>query len=295
MNLMKAELNVNGAIKSGKLRSVTEVSLIYMVAISSFWMFDYIPGLEAIQQMLFGNSIFSTLFAFIALPALVIWLGRQNQKESESYLSMNSLHYALKTGGRSLNVMMPLVFLSFPFVDWLGYSFYGWSGGAIISGWHIIALPVLALIMRQFNRPAADQLSMRDLKIVALIVAISLILIYGLTFLHQKAADLLIAWVFIGFAEELFFRGYVQGRLNSTFGKPFAFLGINYGYGLLVAALLFGLAHILTPGTPFQWPWAIWTFFGGLCYGLIREKGGGFLAPAFVHAITMSFYVFFGS
>ncbi|NBC64508.1 MAG: CPBP family intramembrane metalloprotease [Bacteroidetes bacterium] len=270
--------------------------LIYLLAIGIYWLIEYLPGFEAWQKELFGSSFLGPLIVFLVLPAIAVLLDRSCSGSTyTSYLTLSSLTYALKVGGRSLNVMMPLTFLSFPFVMWLGYSFYGWTGAAIISGWHILALPLIAWLLRGFDRDAADYYTMRDVFLLFMIIVISSAMIYALHFWKEWAANLIMAWIYIGFAEEFFFRGYIQGKLNRAFGKNYSFIGIAVGPGLFIAALLFGLAHVLTPGQPFQWPWAIWTFFAGLCFGLIREKGGGFLASAFVHALIMSFYVMFGS
>ena len=60
---------------------------------------------------------------------------------------------------------------------------------------------------------------------------------------------LTVAWIVIGSAigEEVFFRGYVQSRLNGVFGKPWKLVGVEYGPGLLLAAMLFGFVHLLGP------------------------------------------------
>src|SRR5438105_12072252 len=45
--------------------------------------------------------------------------------------------------------------------------------------------------------------------------------------------------------EEMFYRGYIQSRVNEAFGRPLRFLGVQFGAGLLVSALLFGFLHPL--------------------------------------------------
>jgi uncharacterized protein len=95
-----------------------------------------------------------------------------------------------------------------------------------------------------------------------------------------------------GFGEELFFRGYVQSRLNGAFGRPWRLLGATIGPGLLVASLLFGLIHVFNPTRPFagewefSWLWGANAMLGGLLYGYLREMTGSIWAGTIVHALT---------
>ena len=54
-----------------------------------------------------------------------------------------------------------------------------------------------------------------------------------------------ILWQFVlsGFGEEFAFRGYFQSRLNQAFGRPMCLFGIQFGVGLIIASVLFGLLH----------------------------------------------------
>ena len=281
---------------SSKVGALTETLIVYGVAIGLMWLLEQFPGVESWQKEWLSVPVAPTLLAFLLLPLAVLSLKvKRRQTDTAAHsLTFASLTQALKVGGRSLNVMMPLTFLSFPFMMWLGYSFYGWTGSAIISGWHLLALPVLIWLLRGFDVQPSDRFTDRDLSVIGLVILGSLALIYLLQLFTELGAKLIFAWIYIGFAEEFFFRGYLQGVLNRAFGKPYQVMGIAIGPGLILASLLFGLAHVLTPSEPFLWPWAIWTFMAGLCFGIIREKGGGFLASAMVHAIIMSFYVIFG-
>ncbi|MGE7992784.1 CPBP family intramembrane glutamic endopeptidase [Pseudomonas sp. NPDC089554] len=84
------------------------------------------------------------------------------------------------------------------------------------------------------------------------------------------------AWVWIlnnlllvSLTEELLFRGYLQGGLQRLFGHP--------GLALVVAALLFGLAH-LGGG----WQWFYLASLAGVGYGL-AYRHGGLLAAVLCH------------
>lgn len=102
---------------------------------------------------------------------------------------------------------------------------------------------------------------------------------------------LTVGWIVVGagIGEEVFFRGYVQSRLNQVFGKPFSIFGVPFGLGLILASALFGLMHVLNPTDYFSGHWSFRPWHGlvtsvGL-YGFLREKTGSVVAPAALHAL----------
>jgi membrane protease YdiL (CAAX protease family) len=91
--------------------------------------------------------------------------------------------------------------------------------------------------------------------------------------------------------EELFFRGYVQSRLNWVFGRPWRVRGVSIGAGLVLAATLFGFLHALNTvdyfrGTyRFAWDWAGATLVMGVLFGFIREKTGSVIPCIIAHGL----------
>jgi len=85
---------------------------------------------------------------------------------------------------------------------------------------------------------------------------------------------------FVAIPEEFFYRGYVQTRLNEVLPRRFLVAGIPFGHGLWIAALFFAFGHSLVE---VQW-WHFATFFPGLLFGLLRERSGGVITGAFLHA-----------
>jgi membrane protease YdiL (CAAX protease family) len=90
--------------------------------------------------------------------------------------------------------------------------------------------------------------------------------------------------------EELFFRGYVQSRLNEAFGRPWSAFGVPWGPGLLIASAYFGLIHVLNPCDYFrgQGHFAWWHGLfctAALLYGFLRERTGSIVAPIVLHAL----------
>jgi membrane protease YdiL (CAAX protease family) len=103
-----------------------------------------------------------------------------------------------------------------------------------------------------------------------------------------------VTWLFVcaGFGEEIFFRGYIQSRINETFERPYHVLGLDFGPGLLVSSLLFGFLHALSPVDYFHghWEFAWWyglqNCFVGLFYGCLREKTESVVAGGVTHGLV---------
>jgi CAAX protease family protein len=123
----------------------------------------------------------------------------------------------------------------------------------------------------------------------------------GGALLPEKLVAFLFYLLFLGPGEEFLFRGYIQSRLNAAFGRPFKFWSAPWGWGLVIASLLFGLMHVLNPFNPFigkfdlyPW-WGVWTVFGGLTLGYVREKAESVLPPALLHGVPQAIAsLFFG-
>lgn len=101
-----------------------------------------------------------------------------------------------------------------------------------------------------------------------------------------------------GIGEEIFYRGYIQSRLNHAWGRPWQVGGIRFGAGLIVTSLLFGFAHVLSGFNPFVGSYHLDLFAGivtaiwGLLYGLMREKTGSVFGAGILHgheAVTALF------
>jgi membrane protease YdiL (CAAX protease family) len=93
--------------------------------------------------------------------------------------------------------------------------------------------------------------------------------------------------VVIGLSEEFFFRGYLQTHLNAAYGRPNRFLGAPWGRGLVYAALLFGLCHVVT-GDLARMRVACF----GLFAGWLRERTGTIAVPAAYHGVANLLYEF---
>ena len=92
---------------------------------------------------------------------------------------------------------------------------------------------------------------------------------------------------FAGLPEEIFYRGYLQSRLDETFGTPWRVLGAPLGWGWLITCVIFAAGHDIVS---LKW-WHFAIFFPSLVFGWLRARTGGIVAGALFHAwcnITVS-------
>ena len=85
---------------------------------------------------------------------------------------------------------------------------------------------------------------------------------------------------FVAIPEEMFYRGYMQSRLDELFEKRWSIFGVKLGWGWILTCLLFAFGHSLVH---FQW-WHFAIFFPSLLFGWLREKTGHIVAGALFHA-----------
>jgi membrane protease YdiL (CAAX protease family) len=111
---------------------------------------------------------------------------------------------------------------------------------------------------------------------------------------ERRSMWLTALWIFFGagFGEEIFFRGYIQSRVDEAFGRPWRVCGFEFGLGLLVSSLLFGLIHALNTVDYFHGRWDFGWSMGaqsvivGLFYGLLRAKTQSVLPGAVIHGLS---------
>jgi len=279
--------------KQNKLKIIIEVLIVFTASIGTMWLTSELEAFKTWQKETFGQPVLSVLLSTFWVPMAAIALTNLNANGQLKLFKPAKLRIAFRSAGRALIVMLPVTILSFPVIQIRGYSYMSWTGGAIIAGWHLVAIPLLMLIFSKRAEVQEEPFSQKDSIWILMVPVCSAILILGLNQVHPKVAGVVISLVFIGLAEEFKYRGYIQHRLNTAYGKPFDILNMQFGWGLVLASLLFSLAHVISPGNPMHWAWGMWTFFAGMCLGIIREKGGSFLASTLVHGFIMIFPVIF--
>jgi membrane protease YdiL (CAAX protease family) len=94
--------------------------------------------------------------------------------------------------------------------------------------------------------------------------------------------------IFSGCGEELYFRGMYQGEVDRVCGKTFRIGGTHFGFGAIVGALAFGLAH-LELSNFMEWGFLdlktlVAVCLTGLFLGFVREFVGCIFIVGFLHA-----------
>lgn len=85
---------------------------------------------------------------------------------------------------------------------------------------------------------------------------------------------------FVAIPEEMFYRGYVQTRLDELWPPRWRLLGTLVGPGMLLTCVIFAFGHTLVM---FAW-WHVFIIVPSLAFGWLRSRTGGILAGAVFHA-----------
>jgi membrane protease YdiL (CAAX protease family) len=237
------------------------------------------PGFEAWQTETLGFPF--PVFVDVAMVAVALLAIALRRRPLAAYgIRFDRLRPQLDIAA---TCFIPFALAGFPLG--MGIDYKSWGGAVILSVVEVVLLLVLAWLLR--NKPAAAGAA-------AVSAGIILIAPAAQSIVGQAIVLFLTYAVFVGFGEEILYRGYMHSRLNETFGTPYSFAGVAFGWGTILTALLFGLTHvgilrwILGTSTEVTFAWGLWTFFGGLGLAFVREKSGGILAPPLMHGLPQA-------
>ncbi len=271
-----------------KYLSIIEVSIVFLTVQLISWVLKPVEFFKLEIELLgwsYTSGLISISITFIILLIL--------KKDFKLYgFKKEGWKFSLDVGLTSwLVLLIPVCALIL-----LHLSYSDLFGALILSACEIIAIVLILLLVRKKKEEDYEKKSSNARINVILLLAFLLFPIF-LSFYLNKPADIIgrvistVIWQFIfsGFGEEIRYRGYYQPRINEEFGRKFKFLGVEFGIGLIIASLLFGLSHVLNPFSPFEgnfelnWSWGIWTFFAGLFFGFLKEKTNNIIAPGIAH------------
>ncbi|MEZ4470372.1 MAG: MrtP family glutamic-type intramembrane protease [bacterium] len=92
---------------------------------------------------------------------------------------------------------------------------------------------------------------------------------------------ILVQLLLVALPEELFYRGYLQSRLDGLVGRDRRVLGVQVNlHSLVLTSALFAIGHIVTIPHPAR----LAVFFPSLLFGWMRRATGGIAAPIAFHA-----------
>ena len=270
--------------------------------------FYLVTGFPAMRERLAGPRLKWFLLAAVVLPYLVCCCGATefhwyNLVRVAALALTTSLWYVVLPGGRPrvLSVLADLSFLAiFPAVLLGGYfdSIYPpYLGQKLNVLGHVTFLPVFVLVLMLERRVRETGYGFvpdrREWRIGILHYLYFLPIGGAVAFLlhvvkpHQPAALWKIAGEFLGFlwvislSEEFLVRGVLQQWIEDWTG--------NRSAGLVMASVVFGLAHLGFPGFPFpNWRWALVAGILGWFCGRARNQAGSIRASAVTHALVVT-------
>ena len=232
-----------------------------------------------------GWSYSVPLVCFVIIPAIAILLTRRNW--AEYGVSLANWRTNLDIGVKAFLVrFIPDLF------GRVGTSFLGLTGvtrQVVLDVAWAIAVVVMIWVMNR-HRPVAS--GRNNLILIAVLLVLPIVMALTMKKLSVVIVSTIV-WQFIlsGFGEEFAFRGYFQSRLNQAFGRPMRLLGIQFGLGLIVSSLLFGLLYAFSTFDPaigfvsLGWGVVTGNVLAGFFFGFIREKTGTILAPGIAHGL----------
>jgi len=181
---------------------------------------------------------------------------------------------------------------AFLLIGVLGLGFQDWLGSLILSVVYLVVFFFIPKVTKSLPTRTHIVTPNNTILVFCMLSILTVIIAY-FTYEYVPVISKILYYIFIvGLGEELLFRGYLQSAFNRYFGKPFRIGNVQFGWGLFLAALLFGFIHALVVAPP-TWPWAMFTMVIGLTLGFIREKDCSILAAVLLHALFDMPLVFF--
>jgi membrane protease YdiL (CAAX protease family) len=181
---------------------------------------------------------------------------------------------SINTGFRAWPLfLVPQLVLTFFYMWGIRYQDFT-SHGVFLAG-------IVLVVIMLYNRGTYGSASDRRLIIIGVILLFPLAWNIAIVGFNRRIFTEFIWNIIVGgFAEEFFYRGYVQSSINQEYGCRWTIGKTQYGPGLIVSSLLYGVSRGIQVMKPwnsvysFAWGWGIYAFSLGLFYGSIREKSG---------------------
>ncbi len=264
--------------------SIVEVFLVFTLSYLFGWLF--LTDLVRAEVAILGWSYISGIL-LILIPVVILLL---TNRDFEHYgFTLKEWRYNLNVGMKCYLIrLIPLSLILL--LLYLHISYIGIAGGLVLA---VGEIPAILLVLQTLRRSPAEKKSalMDGLILVFLLLLPVLVGLYLNRLTPIVVSTVVWQFLFSGFGEEIRYRGYYQSRINEEFGRPYRFLGVNFGIGLILSSLLFAIAHVFNPFNPFKgsfelaWGWGLWTFFAGLFFGFVREKTGSIIAAGIAHGL----------
>lgn len=186
---------------------------------------------------------------FLYIPAAYAWRRRED---------LERYGFRLAPIGRGLALGFGVPLIVFPLFGAGFYAFYELAcgeGGGIVAG---LAPPGMCRSYTGLQGAAPPAMS------------------WGLVEL------IFVQVVVVAIPEELFFRGFLQNKLERALPPKRRLLGGGVGWALLLSSALFAVIHLATGLDPRR----LAVFFPALLFGWMRSVTGSITAPVIAHALS---------
>jgi membrane protease YdiL (CAAX protease family) len=274
----------------GRVAALVEVLVAFVVVHVSYRSFKHFTELGRLEGTAGLNVSTGSVMTLFTVTMLLLF--RRNFMEFG--LTLKGWHYNLNVGllWGVLTIAASALIVKYSGIRFDPVSPPDMTRGLVASACELTATFLLVWFLMR------ERLFLRRIPtFVSLIVLIGLLLL-PLALAWYSSRPLLnvfltVLWLFFcaGFGEEIFFRGYIQSRVNQAFGRPYRLMGVDFGVGLFVSSLLFGIIHALNTVDyfsgrwDFAWWWLLFNFVAGLFFGCLREKTGSIIAGGVQHGL----------
>lgn len=266
--------------------ALTETLVVIAATMGTLWAARLIPAGTQWEQGVLGGAWLIQILALMIVPLVIVRaLGDDPGRLGVTFAQFGR---PLETALTALAVVGPVSGMAFPLLGFLGWSPFSWRGGAVLALAYAAAFPLTGLVIRKIRPSTADGLPAPHLAVAGAVLMAGIATAALTADTLPLVSRILLALLVVGPGEELLFRGVVQTRLDQAFGRPWRVFGADLGWGWVLASVLFGLAHYLSPSLTFQGGWALWTVVAGLLFGYIRAKAGSFIASGLVHGVLLA-------
>jgi len=283
-----------------KGRSVVEVLAVFSFLQLILILLEEASGLVRWERRVLWWSYFTGVL-MVLVPTLALVLRKRELEPSG--LTLRGWETSLDAGLKGFIFLVgPRLLLTL--LSSRGAAYLYADGSLVLS---VAMFFVLFLLLRHLTGKSYRPFSSVRIRLVlaALVLVFPLVLGAALGRLSLGVfSTILWQLAFGGFAEELFYRGYIQSTVNEEYGRPWSVEGVAYGPGLLVSSALYGLDRALNTFRPLQgvfsvsWSWGFYAFSVGVFYGFIREHTGDIVgsgvANGLADGVGEAFNILFG-
>jgi membrane protease YdiL (CAAX protease family) len=229
-------------------------------------------------------SIITTPIIYLILILPLIFFGKKQSNASKQYIIVFVLYVILDMFATAL----PIEFHYFDFVklemNWSGKIYSYILAAAFILFFKSIPLSQYGITTKQ--KEGSINFSVRT-TIAVLVVMLAYCIFIG----RYKASieNVIFQLLMPSVIEEIVYRGILLTLLSMVFVKNLKIGKMNFGMGVIITSILFGLWHGLniTNDLDITMSWVPFVYTGliGFVLALVKERTGSLLFPIVIHQI----------